>query len=171
MCQKESCFLVYDIALNAYKYCFPLLCCWVHFILGLLVQWPQQVVHCPQYGAKRSKNPVALVTALMLPGAWAVASHVCCSGNNRTTAPVTLPIEEVLQTLHDLIAYFQPPEEEMQHEDKQYKLRSLKNRQNLFKEEVSQERNTDDWLIDWSINWLILFSFRAELSLWIYLCL
>ena len=59
------------------------------------------------------------------------------SGNNRTAAPVTLPIEEVLQTLQDLIAYFQPPEEEMQHEDKQNKLRSLKNRQNLFKEEVS----------------------------------
>ncbi|XP_030881032.1 ryanodine receptor 3 [Leptonychotes weddellii] len=57
------------------------------------------------------------------------------SGNNRTAAPVTLPIEEVLQTLQDLIAYFQPPEEEMQHEDKQNKLRSLKNRQNLFKEE------------------------------------
>uniref|UniRef100_A0A8I3Q8Q6 Ryanodine receptor 3 n=1 Tax=Canis lupus familiaris TaxID=9615 RepID=A0A8I3Q8Q6_CANLF len=51
------------------------------------------------------------------------------------TAPIALPIEEVLQTLQDLIAYFQPPEEEMQHEDKQNKLRSLKNRQNLFKEE------------------------------------
>lgn len=59
------------------------------------------------------------------------------SGNSRTAAPVTLPIEEVLQTLHDLIAYFQPPEEGMQHEGKQNKLRSLKNRQNLFKEEVS----------------------------------
>ncbi|EDL27848.1 mCG131207 [Mus musculus] len=57
------------------------------------------------------------------------------SGNNRTTAPVALPTEEVLQTLQDLIAYFQPPEDEMQHEDKQNKLRSLKNRQNLFKEE------------------------------------
>lgn len=65
------------------------------------------------------------------------------SGNNRTAAPVTLPIEEVLQTLQDLIAYFQLPEEEMQHEDKQNKLRSLKNRQNLFKEEVSQERLID----------------------------
>lgn len=61
------------------------------------------------------------------------------SGNNRTAAPVTLPIEEVLQTLQDLIAYFQPPEEEMRHEDKQNKVRSLKNRQNLFKEEVSRE--------------------------------
>ncbi|XP_027409257.1 ryanodine receptor 3 isoform X3 [Bos indicus x Bos taurus] len=57
------------------------------------------------------------------------------SGNSRTAAPVALPIEEVLQTLHDLIAYFQPPEEGMQHEGKQNKLRSLKNRQNLFKEE------------------------------------
>lgn len=67
-------------------------------------------------------------------------SRVCLgffSGNNRTAAPITLPIEEVLQTLQDLIAYFQPPEEEMQHEAKQNKLRSLKNRQNLFKEEVS----------------------------------
>lgn len=58
------------------------------------------------------------------------------SGNNRTAAPIALPIEEVLETLQDLITYFQPPEEELEHEDKQNKLRSLKNRQNLFKEEV-----------------------------------
>uniref|UniRef100_A0A8D0HWE0 Ryanodine receptor 3 n=1 Tax=Sphenodon punctatus TaxID=8508 RepID=A0A8D0HWE0_SPHPU len=57
------------------------------------------------------------------------------SGYNRTATPITLPIEEVLQTLQDLITYFQPPEEELEHEDKQNKLRSLKNRQNLFKEE------------------------------------
>ncbi|GAB1286690.1 Ryanodine receptor 3 [Apodemus speciosus] len=62
-------------------------------------------------------------------------ARINCNGNNRTAAPVALPTEEVLQTLQDLIAYFQPPEEEMQHEDKQNKLRSLKNRQNLFKEE------------------------------------
>uniref|UniRef100_A0A452HQS8 Uncharacterized protein n=1 Tax=Gopherus agassizii TaxID=38772 RepID=A0A452HQS8_9SAUR len=54
---------------------------------------------------------------------------------NRTAAPIALPIEEVLETLQDLITYFQPPEEELEHEDKQNKLRSLKNRQNLFKEE------------------------------------
>ncbi|XP_062823289.1 ryanodine receptor 3 isoform X1 [Anolis carolinensis] len=57
------------------------------------------------------------------------------SGNNRTSSPITLPIGEVLQTLQDLITYFLPPEEELEHEDKQNKLRSLKNRQNLFKEE------------------------------------
>ncbi|KYO28313.1 ryanodine receptor 3 isoform D [Alligator mississippiensis] len=57
------------------------------------------------------------------------------SGNNRISAPIALPIEEMLQTLQDLITYFQPPEEELEHEDKQNKLRSLKNRQNLFKEE------------------------------------
>uniref|UniRef100_A0A452HRC0 Uncharacterized protein n=1 Tax=Gopherus agassizii TaxID=38772 RepID=A0A452HRC0_9SAUR len=51
------------------------------------------------------------------------------------SAPIALPIEEVLETLQDLITYFQPPEEELEHEDKQNKLRSLKNRQNLFKEE------------------------------------
>ncbi|KAL7992479.1 hypothetical protein Chor_016735, partial [Crotalus horridus] len=56
-------------------------------------------------------------------------------GNNSVTTPITLPIEEVVQTLQDLITYFLPPEEELEHEDKQNKLRSLKNRQNLFKEE------------------------------------
>ncbi|XP_039597204.1 ryanodine receptor 3 isoform X6 [Polypterus senegalus] len=55
------------------------------------------------------------------------------SGKNRTY--IALPIEEVLQTLNDLITYFQPPEEELEHEEKQNKLRSLKNRQNLFKDE------------------------------------
>lgn len=77
------------------------------------------------------------------------------SGNNRTAAPMTLPIEEVLQTLRDLIAYFQPPEEEMQHEDKQNKLRSLKNRQNLFKEEVCPKK----------LNVKILFVSKAKVSL------
>uniref|UniRef100_A0A8C3CUD7 Ryanodine receptor 3 n=1 Tax=Cairina moschata TaxID=8855 RepID=A0A8C3CUD7_CAIMO len=56
-------------------------------------------------------------------------------GNNRTLSPIALPVEEMAQTLQDLITYFQPPEEDLEHEDKQSKLRSLKNRQNLFKEE------------------------------------
>ncbi|OCT64786.1 hypothetical protein XELAEV_18041025mg [Xenopus laevis] len=58
------------------------------------------------------------------------------TGNNWTgSTPTALPIEEVVQTLQDLISYFKPPDEELEHEDKQNKLRSLKNRQNLFKEE------------------------------------
>lgn len=52
-------------------------------------------------------------------------------------ALVTLPVEEVLQTLNDLITYFQLPDAELEHEERQIKLRSLKNRQNLFKQEVS----------------------------------
>uniref|UniRef100_A0A8B9TRE3 Ryanodine receptor 3 n=1 Tax=Anas platyrhynchos TaxID=8839 RepID=A0A8B9TRE3_ANAPL len=60
---------------------------------------------------------------------------VFLSGNNRTLSPIALPVEEMAQTLQDLITYFQPPEEDLEHEDKQSKLRSLKNRQNLFKEE------------------------------------
>lgn len=56
-------------------------------------------------------------------------------GKNRTA--VVLPIDEVLQTLNDLITYFQLPDAELEHEEKQIKLRSLKNRQNLFKQEVS----------------------------------
>lgn len=59
----------------------------------------------------------------------------CLGVKNRT--PVLLPVEEVLQTLNDLIAYFQLPDVELEHEERQIKLRSLKNRQNLFKQEVS----------------------------------
>lgn len=59
----------------------------------------------------------------------------CLGLKNR--ALVALPVEEVLQTLNDLITYFQLPDVELEHEERQIKLRSLKNRQNLFKEEVS----------------------------------
>ncbi|XP_032882821.1 ryanodine receptor 3 isoform X4 [Amblyraja radiata] len=52
------------------------------------------------------------------------------------SGPIKLPIKEVLEALQDLIIYFHPPEEDLKHEDKQYKLRSLRNRQNLFKEEA-----------------------------------
>jgi len=55
----------------------------------------------------------------------------------KNRALVALPIEEVLQTLNDLITYFQLPDAALEHEEKQIKLRSLKNRQNLFKQEVS----------------------------------
>lgn len=47
-----------------------------------------------------------------------------------------LPIESVILSLQDLIGYFQPPDEHLEHEDKQNRLRALKNRQNLFQEEV-----------------------------------
>uniref|UniRef100_A0A667I1B8 Ryanodine receptor 2 n=1 Tax=Lynx canadensis TaxID=61383 RepID=A0A667I1B8_LYNCA len=52
---------------------------------------------------------------------------------NRTT--VDLPIESVSLSLQDLIGYFHPPDEHLEHEDKQNRLRALKNRQNLFQEE------------------------------------
>ncbi|XP_068106648.1 ryanodine receptor 1 isoform X3 [Hyperolius riggenbachi] len=57
------------------------------------------------------------------------------SGKNKPSKPIALPIDMVILTLQDLIGYFQHPEEELQHEEKQTKLRSLKNRQNLFQEE------------------------------------
>ncbi|KAM9842965.1 LOW QUALITY PROTEIN: ryanodine receptor 3 [Aulostomus maculatus] len=53
----------------------------------------------------------------------------------KNKALVALPVEEVLQTLNDLITYFQLPDAELEHEERQIKLRSLKNRQNLFKQE------------------------------------
>lgn len=49
---------------------------------------------------------------------------------------VSLPVGEVLETLNDLIAYFQQPDPELEHEEKQRQLRSLIKRQDLFKEEV-----------------------------------
>ncbi|MGH0163046.1 UNVERIFIED_CONTAM: hypothetical protein FKN15_043971 [Acipenser sinensis] len=61
------------------------------------------------------------------------------SGKNKSQSPVSLPMDAVSLSLQDLINYFQPPEEELQHEEKQTKLRSLKNRQNLFQEEVRRE--------------------------------
>uniref|UniRef100_A0A8C5AW04 Ryanodine receptor 1 n=1 Tax=Gadus morhua TaxID=8049 RepID=A0A8C5AW04_GADMO len=54
---------------------------------------------------------------------------------NKAPGPVNLPLEGVILSLQDLIFYFRPPEEELEHEEKQTKLRSLRNRQNLFQEE------------------------------------
>lgn len=51
-------------------------------------------------------------------------------------------MDTVVLSLQDLIFYFRPPEEELEHEDKQFKLRSLKNRQNLFQEEVGWHSET-----------------------------
>uniref|UniRef100_A0A673IK53 Ryanodine receptor 3-like n=1 Tax=Sinocyclocheilus rhinocerous TaxID=307959 RepID=A0A673IK53_9TELE len=55
--------------------------------------------------------------------------------NGEKTAEVTLHVCEVLQTLGDLIVYFQQPDSELEHEEKQRQLRSLIKRQDLFKEE------------------------------------
>ncbi|KAK7926103.1 hypothetical protein WMY93_008413 [Mugilogobius chulae] len=57
------------------------------------------------------------------------------SGKNKSANPPSLPMDTVVLSLQDLIFYFRPPEEELEHEEKQFKLRSLKNRQNLFQEE------------------------------------
>ncbi|XP_017163987.1 ryanodine receptor 1-like [Poecilia reticulata] len=57
------------------------------------------------------------------------------SGKNKSANPPSMPMDAVVLSLQDLIFYFRPPEEELEHEDKQFKLRSLKNRQNLFQEE------------------------------------
>ncbi|XP_074846207.1 ryanodine receptor 2 isoform X10 [Carettochelys insculpta] len=51
------------------------------------------------------------------------------------SSTIDFPIESVSLSLQDLIGYFHPPEEHLEHEDKQNRLRALKNRQNLFQEE------------------------------------
>ncbi|EGW04831.1 Ryanodine receptor 2 [Cricetulus griseus] len=56
--------------------------------------------------------------------------------SKKSKAPtIDLPIESVSLSLQDLIGYFHPPDEHLEHEDKQNRLRALKNRQNLFQEE------------------------------------
>ncbi|XP_076875611.1 ryanodine receptor 1 isoform X2 [Brachyhypopomus gauderio] len=58
------------------------------------------------------------------------------SGKVKNPAPhQPLPLDSVVLSLQDLIFYFRPPEDDLEHEEKQSKLRSLKNRQNLFQEE------------------------------------
>ncbi|XP_064208546.1 ryanodine receptor 1-like isoform X4 [Anguilla rostrata] len=57
------------------------------------------------------------------------------SGKNKSPSTTSLPMDAVVLSLQDLIFYFRPPEEELEHEEKQTKLRSLRNRQNLFQEE------------------------------------
>ncbi|XP_068011248.1 ryanodine receptor 2 isoform X2 [Melanerpes formicivorus] len=51
------------------------------------------------------------------------------------SSTIDLPIESVSLSLQDLIGYFHPPGDLLEHEDKQNRLRALKNRQNLFQEE------------------------------------
>ncbi|NXB80218.1 RYR2 protein, partial [Donacobius atricapilla] len=51
------------------------------------------------------------------------------------SSTVDLPIESVSLSLQDLIGYFHPPDEHLEHENKQNRLRALKNCQNLFQEE------------------------------------
>ncbi|CAL8317339.1 unnamed protein product [Merluccius merluccius] len=51
------------------------------------------------------------------------------------SAAVADYVDEVLQTLDDLIEYFKQPDSELEHEEKQGLLRSLIKRQDLFKEE------------------------------------
>lgn len=63
--------------------------------------------------------------------------------------PVDLPIESVSLSLRDLISYLHPPAEHLEHEDRQNRLRALKNRQNLFQEEVSCSPRTSSPLSSW----------------------
>ncbi|KAM3606327.1 uncharacterized protein V6R79_014397 [Siganus canaliculatus] len=48
---------------------------------------------------------------------------------------VALPMETVTSSLQDLISYFQPPPDLLDHESKQNNITTLKNRQNMFQQE------------------------------------
>lgn len=57
-------------------------------------------------------------------------------GRKAKAPAADLPIESVSLSLRDLTGYLHPPDEQLEHEDRQNRLRALKNRQNLFQEEV-----------------------------------
>ncbi|KAI0239122.1 Ryanodine receptor [Lamellibrachia satsuma] len=46
-----------------------------------------------------------------------------------------ISLDEVIKTLEDLIEYFAPPSEDMEFEERQNRLKALRNRQDLFQEE------------------------------------
>lgn len=61
-------------------------------------------------------------------------------GKKAKAPAADLPIESVSLSLRDLTGYLHPPDEQLEHEDRQNRLRALKNRQNLFQEEVRRAR-------------------------------
>ena len=67
--------------------------------------------------------------------------HICCRkvdgfSQQGHLSSVSLPTEMVMCSLQDLIKYFQPVEG-LGHEAKQISMAALKNRQNMFQEEVT----------------------------------
>lgn len=94
----------------------------------------------------------------------------CCRGldalgRKAKAPPVDLPIESVSLSLRDLIGYLHPPAEHLEHEDKQNRLRALKNRQNLFQEEVSLRQRPSFPLCSWAEQSLVGSSVCAMLPL------
>lgn len=75
--------------------------------------------------------------------------------------PVRLPVEKVTRSLQDLILYFQAPPEWIDHETKQNGLILLKNRQNMFQQEV----NIVDFLYKLLLHYtLVLFQCMSSAS-------
>lgn len=73
----------------------------------------------------------------------------------RESTAVAGYVEEVLQTLNDLIEFFKQPDSELEHEEKQCLLRSLIKRQDLFKDEVRAECEALNFLYKYNNSMLI----------------
>lgn len=67
---------------------------------------------------------------------WLFIRGLDALGKKAKAPAADLPIESVSLSLRDLTGYLHPPDEQLEHEDRQNRLRALKNRQNLFQEEV-----------------------------------
>lgn len=95
---------------------------------------------------------VGSVQVLPASPSWSCLSLRSRALDNITEGDSTVAgyVEEVLQTLNDLIEYFKQPDSELEHEEKQCLLRSLIKRQDLFKEEVrvdTVEASSSCWFL------------------------
>ena len=80
--------------------------------------------HGQNFGSSRS-TPIGPVS---------LASPIMHQGQSLGALPLS-DQEEMIMCLEDLIAYFEQPEEDIDHEEKQLKFKALRNRQDLFQEE------------------------------------
>ncbi|KAI3389454.1 hypothetical protein SNEBB_011471 [Seison nebaliae] len=61
--------------------------------------------------------------------------EISASGYMDEYRPPRISLEQILNSLDDLIAYFAQPHNDMEHEARQLRLKALRNRQDLFQEE------------------------------------
>lgn len=81
------------------------------------------------------KYVMIIILMIILVGVFIRKLDSFCQQEN--ISPVSLPVEKVTRSLQDLILYFQASPERIDHETKQNSLILLKNRQNMFQQEVN----------------------------------
>lgn len=88
-------------------------------------------------GHKPFKSPLCCIVSQYLTHLSFRKLNGLSQQGNHTT--VSLPVEMLTCSLQDLISYFQPTPESLDHEAKQNNMTMLKNRQSMFQKEVINE--------------------------------